>query len=154
MPVNAALVTKVATYGASVPDHAIADELNAPSPTGAYGTAFKLIPAETMRGVLLLNDDWANITIISQTVGNAQRVNALSFREWLTTASTIDMSITEVLNRINLLSNALIAAGVMTQASKDLIVTLSTRNKSWIEVNSTGALTPAMVRQARNGVLG
>lgn len=145
------LASKVATFAADVPDWAVADALNAPD-AGTYGTKRVKVSVSDVRALLMLRGAWGGIVMTADNTAAAAdlRGACITVRDGMLSLSTLDTDDTATYDSVKALADAILAAGLMDQATHDALLALADKPCSWADLNNGGvAVTSRDVGLAR-----
>jgi hypothetical protein len=139
-----------------MPEWQVAEILNAPD--AAFDRVAVPVPVADARQVLMASltpdsttNAWVAILLTADDVANPARKPALAIREAIRAANVINMADPMEAAMVMATLNALIAAEVITEGTRDKLIALSQRQQSWAEANGV-EVTPRTVSLTRGRI--
>ena len=142
------LQAKAAEYGPEVSDAEIVADLNAPD------TSLPLrrrdIATSDVREILLATGEWSQVVLAADGAATPVRAAAINLRDTVEMTSLIRATEPTIHAAADALLSGLVAAGVLTAATKAALMALADRPQSWAEANGVEvtARTVALARGA------
>ena len=135
---------------ASLPDWQAAMALTQPDPR--LPLAFAAVAARDVRRVMILSGAWPAIVMGAQSAASQPvRGACLTMQDTLDAFETIDCADPNIRQAISGVLDALLAAGVLTQAQHDAVAALMQRPQSWAQANNV-AVDARAVGLARGAI--
>jgi hypothetical protein len=103
------------------------------------------------REILLSTGEWGAIILAAENTAAPEQVRAacIVLRDAIIQTSTIRASISGIYNATANLLGGLVAAGVLTNATRNGLMALADVNQSWAEMESVGQVTTRDIGIAR-----
>ena len=142
------IATKVAQF-AGIQEAEVAAALNAID--NSLPTKRKDVATYDAREILLSTGEWGAVILAADNAEAPEQVRAacIVLRDAIIQTTTFRASISGIYNATASLLGGLVAAGVLTNATRNALMALADVNQSWAEMESIGMVTTRDIGIAR-----
>ena len=145
------IATKVAQF-AGIAEAEVAAALNAPDTS--LPTKRSDVTTYDAREILLSTGEWGAVILTAENTAIPAQVrgDCIVLRDAIIQTSTIRISMPQIYNATANLLGGLVAAGVVTDGTRNALMALADVPQSWAEMEGVGAVTTRDVGIARGSI--